>query len=146
MKPHDSVNEAGLTLIKLAEGLRLKAYRDVAGILTIGYGHTGSDVRPQSIITEKDAEALLNDDLEDVVDGVNRALRVMVTANQFSALCSLAYNIGLGNFNKSTLLKRLNAGDYKGAAEQFLAWKYVNKVAVAGLEARRKAEKALFEQ
>ena len=139
------VNEDGLKLLETCEGLRLKAYKDVRGILTIGYGHTGPDVRPDSFITQQDAEKLLTEDIAIAKEAVDRLVKVPLTSNQFSALVCFVYNIGQGSFASSTLLRRLNLRDYAGAADEFLRWNKANGVPVAGLTARRKAEKALFQ-
>lgn len=142
------VSETGIELIKHFEGLRLDAYQDVAGIWTIGYGHTGPDVEPGQVITEAEAEALLRQDLDRFERGVSDAVRVDIDQNQFDALVSLAYNIGVSAFRSSTALKRLNRGDFLGAAEAMTWWNKatINGVRreVLGLVRRRAAEAALF--
>ena len=105
------INETGLALIKSFEGLRLKAYKCPAGVWTVGYGHTGGDVKAGMIITEEEAEELLRQDLERFEEGVENLVEVELNENQFCALVSLAYNIGLGNFKRSTLLKLINKGN-----------------------------------
>lgn len=141
------LNEAGLDLIKAFEGLRLKAYQDIAGIWTIGYGHI-KDVHEGQVITEHEAEIMLTDELKDYEWGVSKLLKVPVTSNQFSALVAFAYNVGLHALENSTLLKKLNAGDATSAADHFLDWDKarVNGVLreVLGLKRRREAERKLF--
>jgi lysozyme len=112
-------NRAGIDLIKHFEGLRLNAYQDVADIWTIGYGHTGPKVKPGLTITEAQADQLLSDDLCRFESGVTDAVKVPLNANEFSALVSFGYNLGLGSLRRSTLLRLLNEGDRSGAAMQF---------------------------
>ena len=140
------INQLGLEILERAEGLRLKAYADVGGRLTIGYGHTGQDVKADSFITEKHAEELLTDDLREAISAVNRLVHVVLTQNQFSALVCFVYNVGQTNFQRSTMCRLLNEGDYAGAASEFLRWDKVKGVQYSGLTARRRAEKALFEE
>lgn len=134
--------------IKNHEGLRLVAYLDSVGVWTIGYGDTGPDVVKGLVITKEQAENRLSKRLVEFEGYVNRAVKVKLTQNQFDALVSLVYNIGPTNFNSSTLLRKLNAGDYVGAADQFLVWdkgRVKGKlVVINGLVNRRKAERELF--
>ena len=138
----------GIELIKRFEGLELQAYQDVAGIWTIGYGHTGPEVGPGMRISEGDAERLLIDDLVRFEQGVSAAVRAVVTQSQFDALVSLSYNIGVAAFSRSTAVRRLNKGDYDGAAEAITWWNKATvngrKVPIPGLTRRRAAEAALF--
>lgn len=140
-------SERGIELIKKYEGLRLTAYRCPSGVLTIGYGHTKTVVLGMSI-NRTMADLLLMQDLQVFEDGVNRLVKVPLTQNQFDALVSLSFNIGLGAFGRSTMLKLLNNKDYKGAAESFMKW--VNGrspqglVPLPGLIKRRTEEKELF--
>lgn len=138
------LNKAGRDLIKRFEGLKLKSYYCPAGVLTIGYGHTGKDVAVGQQITQVEAERLLNADLDKFVPGVESLLKVDLTDNQFSALVSLAYNIGLGNLKKSTLLKKINASDFTGTVESWLKWNKAGGKVLKGLTARREAETQLF--
>ncbi len=135
-------------IIKQSEGLRLTAYRDGGGTWTIGWGHTGTDVYEGLVITEAEAEALLATDIAWAVDTVRRSVRVTLTGEQRAALISLTFNIGSGGFRTSTVLRRLNANDYTGAADAFLRW---NKIRVDGVKTfdqglanRRERERALF--
>ncbi|KMN50721.1 muraminidase [Chromobacterium violaceum] len=137
-------NAAGISLIKQFEGVRLAAYQDMVGVWTIGYGHTGPDVKAGMTITQRQADQLLAADLEKFETGVRKAVIVPLNANQFSALVSFSYNLGLGNLRSSTLLRLLNKGDYDGAAAQFPRWNRAGGQAVPGLTRRRKAEQALF--
>lgn len=138
-----SINAAGLSLIKEFEGLRLKAYKCPAGIWTIGYGHTGRDVTPSQAITEDRAEALLKADLARFELGVER-LAKDANDNQFSAMVSLAFNIGLGAFEGSTVLKRHNLGNKLGASRAFPMWNRGGGKVLPGLVRRREAEAKLY--
>lgn len=138
-------NAQGLQIIKDSEGLRLHAYRCPAGVWTIGYGDTGPDVTPGLTITEDEAEARLRARLETEFEpGVERMLRVPVSGNQFSALVSFAYNVGLRALWESSLLRLLGAGDTQGAAAQFGRWTKSGGRVLPGLVKRRQAEAELF--
>jgi lysozyme len=139
-------NQKGLDLIKSFEGLRLHSYQDSVGIWTIGYGSTGADIIAGMTWTEAQADARMAQDLAKFEQGVSEALTVTVTENQFAAMVALAYNVGLGNFKSSTLLKKVNAQDFAEAAKQFLRWNKAGGKVLAGLTRRREAEKALFEE
>lgn len=140
-----TVDEEWLQLVTNFEGLRLKAYQDSVGVWTIGYGHTGGDVSPGMTITEDEADALLMDDVERFEDFVNRLVNVPVTQWQFDALVSFCFNLGQGNLSSSTLLKKLNAKDYEGAAQEFNEWVYAGGEKLRGLVRRRKAESLMFQ-
>ena len=145
-----SLSQAGVELIKEFEGLRLNAYKDTGGVLTIGYGHTtaagGLKVYLGLTITHEEAEQLLIDDLARMAYPViDRLVKVPLTQGQFDALCSFIYNLGEGQVSKSTLLKLLNAKDYDGASSQFERWVYDNGVKLNGLIRRREAERKLFD-
>jgi lysozyme len=140
-----SAIEKAKKLIKGFELLRLKAYVCPAGHLTIGYGHTGDDVYAGKVITTDQAEALLEIDMARFVDTVDAAVKVPLTDGQAAALTSFMFNVGVGAFMKSTLLKKLNTGDYAGAAEELLRWNKANGAVLAGLDNRRHSEKAVFE-
>lgn len=137
-------NDAGVSLIKSFEGCKLTSYKCPAGVWTVGYGHTGQFVKPGLSITQSEADELLLHDLDVFEAGVENAVGVELNDNQFSALVSFAYNVGIGNFRRSTLLKKLNKGDYAGAAEQFERWNRGGGKVLRGLVRRRKAEKELF--
>ncbi|ERK18600.1 Mur1 [Pantoea sp. AS-PWVM4] len=137
-------SNAGMELIKRSEGLELKAYRDSVGVLTIGYGHTFG-VKPDDVVTPLQAEKFLRDDLSVAELTVNTSVKVKITQGQFDAMVSFVFNLGAGNFVKSTLLRKLNAGDYKGAAAEFGKWTFAGKKELPGLVRRRAAEKGMFE-
>lgn len=130
-------------IVKEFEGLRLEAYKCPADAWTIGYGHT-LGVIPGDVITEKEAEILLAEDLEDAESAVNEYVKVKLNQNQFDALVSFVYNLGAGNFKSSTLLRKLNAGDYLGAANEFKRWNKAGGKVLNGLVRRRAAECNLF--
>ena len=138
------INQEGLNLIKKFEGLSLRAYKDVVGVTTIGYGHTGPGLKMGSIITSDQAEDLLLDDLEYFCKVVNDCVKVQITNNQFAALVSFTFNLGGRALLTSTLLKKLNAGDIKGASSEFLRWNKAGGKVMAGLTGRRSAERDLF--
>lgn len=137
------LSKRGGDFIKSFEGLRLTAYRDIVGVLTIGYGHTGSDVIEGMKITLDRANELFDEDVADFVTGVN-ALAKVKTQGQFDALVSFAYNLGLRSLKKSTLLKKLNDGDIVGASNEFQKWNRAGGKEVAGLTRRRLAEYVVF--
>ena len=138
-------SQKGIELIKRFEGCRLTAYKCPSGVWTIGYGHTNGVKKGQKI-SQKRAEEFLREDLAKFENGVKKAVFVPLTQNQFDALVSFTYNCGLGAFKNSTLRKKLNAKDYKGAAKEFLRWNKSNGIVLEGLKRRRNAEKALFEE
>jgi lysozyme len=137
-------SEKGLAMTKGFEGLSLKAYQDCAGVWTIGYGHTGPALIAGMTISEADAEALLRADLADAVACVNRAVHVPISQGQFDALVDFCFNAGRGNLLQSTLLRKVNLGDFGGAAAQFGLWVHAGGEVVAGLVRRRKAEAEMF--
>jgi lysozyme len=138
------ITKEGLELIKSFEGLRLETYLCPANIPTIGYGSTGSHVKMGMKITETEAEDLLIEDLERFEVGVEKLCKVQLSDNEFSALVSFSFNVGLGALEKSTLLKVLNSGDKVGAAPQFLRWNKAGGKVLNGLTKRREAEMKLF--
>ena len=137
------INEAGKNLIRSFEGLELTAYQDSVGVWTIGFGHTRG-VKEGQTITEAEAERLLDEDLAGFEKGVESLVKVPLTDNQFAALVSFAFNLGLGNLRSSTLLKKLNAGKYGEAAEEILRWSRAGGIVLRGLVKRRAMERALF--
>ena len=144
------ISENGLNLIKEFEGLSLKPYLDVVKIPTIGWGNTyypdGKKVTlNDKPISEIEATELLNYVAQkDFGDKILQLVKVPLNQNQFDALVSICYNIGMGNFSKSTLLKKINQGDFKGASLEFERWNKAGGVVLAGLVKRRLKEKALF--
>lgn len=143
MKPSDNVVQT----IKKHEGFAAKITDDV-GHPMIGYGCDLSTVEAKKYegrtISEVEAVSLLLSRLTPVVDFLNKIVKVPLTQNQFDALCDLVYNIGSGNFSKSTLLRKLNAKDYTGAAEEFVKWNMAGGKVLSGLTKRREEEKNLF--
>ncbi|WP_407061344.1 lysozyme [Acinetobacter ursingii] len=142
------ISNNGLDLIKQFEGLKLNAYDDGVGVWTIGTGTTvypnGVKVKKGDTCTPEQAKAYFKHDLAKFEKAVNESVIVPLSQNQFDALVSLTYNIGSGAFNNSTLLKKLNKGDYQGAADQFLVWNKAGGKVMKGLVRRREAERALF--
>ncbi|MFN1150344.1 lysozyme, partial [Serratia liquefaciens] len=138
------ISDKGLKLIQSFEGFREKAYLCPAGIWTIGYGHT-KNLYPGQIISKNDATMRLLGDVSDAERIVRQNVSVQLSQHQFDALVSFVFNLGEGNFVQSTLLKRLNTGDYAGAASQLLRWNKADGRELPGLTRRRRAEKELFE-
>jgi len=139
-----SLSAAGQQLIKKYEGLYLTAYKDPVGILTIGYGHTGSDVKPGQRITQAQADQLLQGDVAIAEKAVRSQVKVPLTQGQFDALVSFTFNLGAGALKSSTLLKKLNAGDYAGAQAEFGKWVHAGGKVLPGLVARRQEEATMF--
>lgn len=143
---------AGRKAIAAHEGNVLTAYQDSVGVWTIGVGHTAAAGAPAPKkgmkITAAESDEILSRDLANVEAEVSKQVKVPLSQNQFDALVSLVFNIGGTAFRKSTLLRKLNAGDYQGAADQFRVWNKgtVNgkKVAIKGLTNRRADERRLF--
>ncbi|NCQ93608.1 MAG: lysozyme [Microcystis aeruginosa LG13-03] len=140
------INQEGLDIIKHFEGFRDKAYICPAGVLTIGYGTTGTRVRSGMVIDKKTAEQWLLEDVKKFEDGVERRVNVKLGSNQFSALVCFAYNVGLetNGFGGSTMLQKLNSSNYTGAAAEFDKWVKGGGRTLPGLVRRRNSEKALF--
>lgn len=138
------INSAGLELIKSFEGCKLEAYKDIVGVWTVGFGHTGNDVYEKQRISQEEAEELLKDDLCKFEAGVASLLKVKVSENQFSALVSFAYNLGLGNLKSSLLLRCINKNNVVGAEGEFKKWNHAGGKVVEGLTRRREAEAKLF--
>lgn len=140
------ISQKGLGIIKYFEGFKENPYLDAGGKMTIGYGHLLRRGEYYTEISKNEAVALLKDDIALAEAAVKRLVEVELTNNQFSALVSLVYNIGMGNFAKSTLLKKLNKSDYGGATKEFVRWRFVGKRALKGLKKRRLVEAALFKR
>lgn len=136
-------SQRGLSLIKSFEGLRLQAYQDAVGVWTIGYGTTRG-VKAGMAITKEQAERMLMDDVQRFEPEIERLVTLPLSQNQWDALISFTYNLGAANLESSTLLRKLNAGDYTGAAEQFPCWNKAGGRVLPGLVRRRAAEQALF--
>lgn len=140
------LSQRGIDLIKQFEGYSSKAYPDPAtggAPWTIGYG-TIKGVKTGMIITAEQAEKMLRDDVAKFESGVSSLITAPTTQGQFDAMVSLAYNIGLGNFGKSTLLKKHNARCYTCAADQFRVWNRANGKVMNGLTKRRAAERQVY--
>ena len=141
-------SEKGIALIKQFEGCKLTAYQDSVGIWTIGYGWTqpvdGKPIRAGMTIKQETAERLLKTGLVSYESDVSRLVKVGLTQGQFDALVSFTYNLGARSLSTSTLLRKLNAGDYAGAANEFLRWNKAGGKVLNGLTRRREAERALF--
>lgn len=135
---------AGRRLIKEHEGEKLTAYVCPAGVLTIGVGHTGKDVKPGMTITAEESDKLLQSDLQSAEQAVIRMVKVAITQNQFDALVSFVFNVGAGAFRSSTMLRLLNDRDYFGTADEFPRWNKGGGKVLPGLTKRRAAERALF--
>ena len=147
------VNQECINIIKQFEEFRSKPYLDTAGVPTIGYGATYyEDDREVTLydtpISESRAHSLLQYTVNKFAESIKLLVKIDLNMNQFNALVSFTFNVGLNALKKSTLLKKLNSGDVEGAADQFLVW---NKVRVNGvlqisngLARRRKIERALF--
>lgn len=139
----------GIDLIKKFEGLRLDAYICPAGVLTVGYGHTSAAgapaVKPGMLVSREEAERILKADIDTFEDGVEKLVAgVNLNTCQFDALVSLAFNIGLGAFKKSTLLKKVKAGEFDAVPAQFMRWNKAGGRELEGLTRRRRAEAALW--
>ena len=143
-KPKMKTSEKGKAIIKKHEGLRLQAYKCPAGVLTIGYGHTRNVFDGQKI-SERDAEVLLAYDVKTAEDVVNRYVKVELNQNQFDALVSFVFNLGAGNFGKSTLLKVINKTPNDPAiTAQFQRWINAGRKPLPGLVKRRQEEAKLY--
>lgn len=136
-------NEQAREIIRAFEGLRLSAYLCPGGVWTIGYGHTAG-VIPGQRITLAEAEQFFEEDLAPVEAAVSKLVRVELSENQFGALCSFAFNAGIEAFKRSTLLVRLNRGDYAGIPAELRRWAHSRGVRLPGLVRRREAEIELF--
>lgn len=144
-------SDNGLNLIKKSEGFRGNAYPDPATggkPYTVGHGTTvypsGMPVKLGDKVTQEQADAYLRNDVKKFEAAVSNAVKVKLTQGQFDALVSFTYNVGPANMASSTLIKKLNAGDVNGAADEFPRWNKAAGKVMAGLTARRAAERALF--
>lgn len=138
-------SQAGIDLIKEWEGYAPVAYTCPGGKLTIGYGHVIKKGELFTAITMDEAEELLKADLKDAEGAIKDFVHVPLEQHQFDALASFIFNVGGSAFHRSTLLKKLNAGDYDGASWQFGRWVYASGRKLKGLENRRKAERRMFD-
>ena len=142
------MSKNGLALLKSFEGCELTAYQDSVGVWTIGYGWTqpvnGKPVSKGMTITQDTADSLLCSGVVQYEKGVTGLVKVAVNQNQFDALVDFAYNLGVKALEGSTLLKKLNAGDFTGAAAEFPKWNKAGGKVLPGLVKRREAERTLF--
>ena len=142
-----TMSKEGQKVLRYFEGLRLTAYKDLAGVWTIGYGHTGPEVREGLTWTIEQAEEALQRRLaNEFAPGVLAVITRSMKQHELDAMIDLAYNIGVSAFQTSTLVKKFNAGDTAGAADEFLRWDKAGRplVSVLGLRRRRAADRALF--
>ena len=143
------INEAGMELIKHYEGWRESPYLCSAARPTIGYGstwdrHGNAVTLDHPDITKKQGEYLLQREVRHSETAIRRLIKAELTENMFSSLCSFIYNVGSGNFQKSTLRMKLNRGQYESAADEFPKWRKAGGRVVKGLVRRRKQERELF--
>lgn len=137
-------SQAGIELVQSFESCELNAYVCPAGVVTIGWGHTGKNVAAGQCITQARADELLAEDLGRFEREVERLVKVPLAQHQFDALVSFSFNVGAAALAGSTLLKKLNAGDYRGAADEFPKWNRGGGKVLAGLTRRRAAERQMF--
>ncbi|MEG0205011.1 MAG: lysozyme [Citrobacter sp.] len=123
------------------EGVRYQAYRDVVGVWTVCWGHTGKDIILSKTYTKAECQALLDKDLNIVARQINPYINVPIPETTRGALYSFVYNVGAGNFKTSTLLYKINQGDNKGACEQLRRWNKAGGVVWKGLVTRREIER-----
>ena len=126
------------------EGCAFRAYQDQGGVWTCGWGSTGSDIGPDTVFTQAEADARLDAHLQEVYDQVKILVKQNLSQPQIAALICFVYNVGSGNFSKSTLLACVNAGHYDDAANEFQRWDKDKGVQIPGLLRRRLAERDLF--
>lgn len=142
------ISSKGIDLIKHFEGCSLAAYQDSTGVWTIGYGWTqlvdGQRIQRDMVIGPITAERLLRIGIVQYESAVNQLVKVPMTQGQFDALVSFSYNLGTRTLSTSTLLRKLNARDAAGAADEFLRWDRAGGKVLAGLSRRRKAERTMF--
>jgi lysozyme len=137
-------SKEGLALTESFESCRLTAYRDIRGVLTIGWGHVGPEVVEGLVWTQNQADTQLVMDLGNAERMVNACVTVPLTQGEFDALVDFAFNLGCNAEKGSTLLKLVNTGDMDGAAAQFELWDHASGQVVAGLLRRRIAEEQEF--
>lgn len=148
------ISEAGLDLVRAFEGChvaigggKFRSYLDPVNVLTIGYGHTNHHepkINSSTVWTQQECNEALARDISIFEEAVGRLVKVPLSQNQFDALVSFTYNLGEGNLSKSSLLRKLNAGDYHGAALEFLSWVRAGGKVLSGLVRRRKSEMLMF--
>lgn len=137
-------SDNGIDFLKEVESVKLKAYLDTGGVWTNGVGHTGPDVHEGQVVDEAQVDAWLKEDVLEAEDAVNRGVKVSLSQNQFDALVSFTFNVGVSAFLNSTLLRKLNASDYEGAKNELSRWVRDNGKIVKGLVNRRLKEQKLY--
>lgn len=135
-----AVSAGAIGFIASQEGFVDHTYKDVVGVKTIGYGHTGKDVKDGQTITRQQAEALLVKDANAHWNQAKKYIKVPLYQHEADAYASFVFNIGIGNFKRSTLLKKLNRKDYCGACKELKKWVYAGGKKLKGLERRRESE------
>jgi lysozyme len=140
LQPSERLIEA----LKKFEGFRSEPYRDVAGVLTVGYGETKNVRFDDAPVTETEACLMLRAEVIQIADAIRQMVTVPLTQGMFDGLCSFAYNLGTGALAKSTLLAKLNGGDYVGAAKEFARWVHAAGKPQSGLIKRRAMEAGWF--
>ena len=142
------INQAGLDLIKRWEGCKLKSYQDVVGVWTVGYGLTSGagfiEVGPDTVLTQEEADWYLEQVVDKFAAEVKSSITAEINENQFAAFVSLAYNVGIGGFKRSSALKHFNSGDLDKVPNAIRMWKKAGGKVVKGLVNRREAEIQLF--
>lgn len=138
-----AISTSGLAAVTAHEGVRFQAYLDIAGVPTICVGST-SEVKMGMRVSKAECERRLRTDMNYAEHFVKKCTSAPITQNQYDALSSLAFNIGGAAYCKSTLVRKLNAGDTAGAAREFPRWSYASGKYSAGLNTRRLAEQAVF--
>ena len=140
------ITQDGLDFIQDVEGCKLYAYLDTGGVWTIGVGHTGPEVVKGLTCSMEQALQWLKEDSEEAQEGIRRLVKGLLTQNQFNALVSFVFNVGVSAFSKSTMLKFINKGDFDGAAKEFTKWNKDNGKEILGLTKRRILEQSVFEK
>ena len=143
------VSDKCINMIKHHEGFVRKPYQDPIGLWTVGVGHLIGDGKKlpkewNKEFTDEEVDNILCEDLERFEIGIQRLTKVSLTQSQFDALVSFSFNVGLGNFQSSTLRSKLNRGDYEGASNEFPKWRKAGGKILPGLVKRRADERALF--
>jgi len=143
------VSDKCINMIKHHEGFVRKPYQDPIGLWTVGVGHLIGDGKKlpkewNKEFTDEEVDNILCEDLERFEIGIQRLTKVSLTQSQFDALVSFSFNVGLGNFQSSTLRSKLNRGDYEGASNEFPKWRKAGGKILKGLVKRRADEKNLF--
>jgi lysozyme len=139
-----TISDDGLSMLKAFENCELTAYPDQEGVMTVGWGHTGSDVYDGLTITQDQADQLLANDLRIFENWVNKLVTVELNQSQFDALTDFTFNEGEGHLQMSTMLKQINANDFTDAALQFIRWDIAGGKVDDGLLRRRQAEREMF--